>query len=176
MHSSWYCRRRIFNGGPTGLTIEDAVAYRRRTREVEHSLHFWRRVNNPLDAGGMSEALSVSRLNDIESVVHLRTFRAWRGPTRIPARISSPDRQNLRTLLYSVSTASSTFYFLARRLPPPRNFCPVRLPPKSSPADFEPLSPPGNYAECHPTHALSSGSPEVLATAREWTLKMQRLL
>jgi hypothetical protein len=172
MHSSWYCRRRIFNGGPTGLTIEEAVAYRRRTREVEHNLHFWRRVNNPLDAGGMSEALSVPRLSDIESVVHLRSFRAWRGPTRIPARISSSDK--ISGLLYSVSTASSTFHFLARRLSPPRVSCPVRLPPKSSPADFEPLSPPGNYAECHPTHALSSGSPEVLAAAREWTLKMQR--
>ena len=117
MHSSWYCRRRIFNGGPTGLTIEEAVAYRRRTREVEHNLHFWRRVNNPLDAGGMSEALSVPRLSDIESVVHLRSFRAWRGPTRIPARISSSDK--ISGLLYSVSTASSTFYFLARRLYPP---------------------------------------------------------
>jgi hypothetical protein len=117
MHSSWYCRRRIFNGGPTGLTIEEAVACRRRTREFEHNLHFWRRVNNPLDAGGMSEALSVPRLNDIESVVHLRSFRAWRGPTRIPARISSSDK--ISGLLYSVSTASSTFYFHARRLYPP---------------------------------------------------------
>ena len=173
MHSSWYCRRRIFNGGPTGLTIEEAVAYRRRTREVEHSLHFWRRVNNPLDAGGMSEALSVSRLNDIESVVHLRTFRAWRGPTRIPARISSPDKIS-GCFCIPFPQPPQPFIFSQEDFTP-RISCPVRLPPKSSPADFEPLSPPGNYAECHPTHALSSGSPEVLAAAREWTLKMQRL-
>jgi hypothetical protein len=175
MHSSWYCRRRIFNGGPTGLTIEEAVAYRRRTREVEHSLHCWRRVNNPLDAGGMSEALSVSRLSDIESVVHLRMFRAWCEPTRIPARISSSDKISRRFCI-PFPQPPQPFIFSQKDFTPPRNFCPVRLPPKSSPADFEPLSPPGNYAECHPTHALSSGWPEVLAAAREWTLKMQRLL
>jgi hypothetical protein len=58
------------------------VAYRHITSEVEHNLHFWRRVIHPLDAGGMftiqrGDCVDVS---DPAKRIFYTVTAAWREP------------------------------------------------------------------------------------------------